>query len=295
MQQNCINALRKIVRNPFSVHHSKRQCAEMEKRKFQKSSKPFMNIMATIGDFGGDGKGGSQREGNDGGGADDSNREGTATGGDSVPLEFHPEAKPLGRETLKKEDMLAMIEARGLLDDRDWNVNDHHAIANILVGRSLDINPTNPADEPLMQLANRIGNEYERSGYFLQLLEPPCVIFHSLQMAPAAQNDEKETSKYMLGDTLIDWQTSNNDGILDNANRAILSAAGSAHSNIGMVGCAVTSPIPTDPLNIACRNAAERQQLVALIKQEMEMRVPGSAKKLPYTFVNTTIPINYNP
>lgn len=200
--------------------------------------------MATIGNFGGDGNGGSMRGDNDGGGTDDLNPEGTATGGDSVPLEFHPEAKPLVREALKKEDILDLIEARGLLDDRDWNVNDHHAIANILVGRSLDINPTVSADEPLMQLANRIGGEYERSGYFLQLMEPPCAIFHSLQMAPAAQNDEKEASKYMLGDTLIDWQTSNNDGILDNANRAILSAAGSAHSNIGMVGCAVTSPFP---------------------------------------------------
>ena len=250
--------------------------------------------MATTGNFGGDGNDGSMGGGNEGGGADDSNLEGTVTGGDSVPLEFNPEAKPLMREALNKKDLLDMIEARGLLYDRDWNVNDHHAIANILVGRSLDINPTVSADEPLMQLANRIGGEYERSGYFLQLMEPPCVIFHSLHMAPAAQNDEKEASNYMLGDTLIQWKTPNNDGILDNANRAILSAAGSVHSNIGMVGCAVTSPFPVNPLLVACRNAAERNQLVNLIVQEMEMRVPGSAKKLPYTFVNTTIPINYN-
>lgn len=142
--------------------------------------------MATTGNFGGDNSGGGKCGGHDGGGADD--QKGTPTGGDSVLLEFDLNAKPLIREALDKDDLFAMIEERGLLNDRDWNEDDHHDIANILVGRSLDINPTNPNDAPLMQLAHRIGNEYERSEYFLYLMEPPWFFFSQ----PADHADHTE-------------------------------------------------------------------------------------------------------
>eukprot|EP01032_Pedospumella_encystans_P031235 gene31235-35258_t len=89
--------------------------------------------------------------------------------------------KPLIRETpLDNTELLQLIQERELINKDAWNENDHIAISNLLVGRSIAISMNAPSGPVLEAFAHRLEVEAMASLRLQELLDPSYLLIHTL-------------------------------------------------------------------------------------------------------------------